>query len=160
MVKSCIFAGSFDPITNGHIMLIKEACLMFDVVYVAVLNNIAKKYMFSTEKRVEMAKSATANIKNASVVSTDGLLTDLMKELEVGVIVKGVRNTNDFILEQQMAFVNKKLLPNANTILLMANDDMQNVSSTVVRELIIYGADYSDYVPSGVLKIIQKGNTE
>ncbi len=160
MTGSCIYAGSFDPVTKGHIDIITRAADLFDTVYVGVLNNSVKQYLFPMETRLEMVQKATQGIAGGiQIAMSDGLLVRLMEQLGTRVILRGVRSNADLELEQQLAEVNAKLLPGVETVLLLAGPGMQHISSTIVRELIAFGADISEYVPREVIEMIDRRNT-
>ena len=156
-MEACVYPGSFDPITKGHLDIIERAGVIFSTVYVGVLNNISKRCMFGVEKRVEMVKAATRHIKNIQVVSFDGLLVDLLKTLDARVIIRGLRTGTDLELEQQYAFINGKLLEGTETLALLSRPETHYISSTAVRELLAFHADVSDYVPEAILSMIDKG---
>lgn len=158
-MRDCIYPGSFDPATKGHLDIIKRSSLLFDKVYIAVLNNFKKKYMFSLQERVEMVNISTQRLDNVEIVSSDGLLTDLMRKLDTRTIIRGLRSGADLELEQQLAVVNSQLLPGAETIVLLSKPEMQYVSSSIVKELITYNADVSQYVPVEILDIIHRRKT-
>ena len=111
-----VYPGSFDPITNGHIDIIKRGAKIFDKVIVAVLVNIDKKYLFGIEERVELIKKVTADMKNVEVKSFDGLLINFLKQNNAHVILKGLRNTCDFEYEMQMALINNQLDSSIETV--------------------------------------------
>ncbi len=152
-MSSCIYPGSFDPVTKGHEDIIARACALFDEVYVALLENSAKKYMFSLEEREAMLNAVCAPYKNARVVMSEGLLADAMKRMGTRVIIRGLRSNADLEYEQQLAAVNFNLAE-AETVVLLSRPEMQYVSSSVVRELISYSADVSKYVPKDAMDII------
>jgi pantetheine-phosphate adenylyltransferase len=160
MTKSCIYSGSFDPVTKGHIDIVRRATGLFHTVYVGVLNNTSKKYMFSLKTRLEMMKRSVASIQGVQVVSSEGLLVDLMRRVQTNVILRGLRSNADLELEQQLAEVNAKLLPGTETLILLSDPGMTHVSSTIVRELISYGADISGYVPNEIIDMIDGRSTK
>ena len=156
-MKACVYPGSFDPITKGHLDIIERASTIFPVVYVGILNNVSKKCMFSVQKRVEMARAATAHIKSVEVLAFDGLLVDLLKKLDARIIIRGLRTGADLELEQQLAFINGKLLPGTETLALLSKPETHFISSSAIKELIAFGADFSEYVPKEILGMIDKG---
>ncbi len=156
-MESCVYPGSFDPITKGHLDIVERSSAIFSTVYVGVLNNVAKKCMFSVQERVEMVKAATQHIKNIQVVAFDGLLVDLLKELGARVIIRGLRTGADLEIEQQYAYINGNLLEGTETFALLSRPETHYISSTAVRELITFHADVSDYVPEKILSMIDKG---
>lgn len=148
MNKTVICPGSFDPVTLGHIDIIKRASKMFDNVIVAVLVNSSKSPCFTIEQRMEFLREATADLKNVEVVSFNGLLAQYCKERGVDAIVKGLRAVSDFEYEFQMASTNKRLNPQLETIFLMSDSDSMYLSSSMVREVASMGGDISNFVPS------------
>lgn len=147
MYKTVICPGSFDPVTLGHMDVIKRSAKMFDHVIVAVLVNSTKIPSFSIEERIELLKEVTSGIDNIEIVSFDGLLAQYCKEHGVDAIVKGLRAVSDFEYEFQMAITNKKLNPQLETIFLMADADSMYLSSSMVREVASMGGDISHFVP-------------
>lgn len=142
-----IVPGSFDPITYGHLDIIKRASELYDRVYVAVMINVEKKYLFELEEREEIARSAVMDIDNVTVVSSSGMLWKLAEKLCADAIVKGYRNQTDYNYEMNMAEYNSKYNPKAKTVLLKASDGLRGVSSTVVRENILNGNALDQYLP-------------
>ena len=135
---SCaIYPGSFDPITNGHLDIIKRSSKIFDTVIIAVLNNSSKRPMFSTEEKMDMIKHVTKDIPNVMVDSFSGLLIDYAKEKECNVVVKGLRAVSDFEYEFQMAMMNKKLQDNLETLFLTTGNKYSYLSSSLVKEVFI-----------------------
>lgn len=148
MNKTVICPGSFDPVTLGHLDIIKRSASMFDRVIVGVLVNSSKTPSFSIEERIGFLKEITQDIENVEVVSFDGLLAEYCRERNVDAIVKGLRAVSDFEYEFQMAITNKKLNPQLETIFLMANSDSMYLSSSMVKEVASMGGDISNFVPS------------
>ncbi len=147
MNKTVICPGSFDPVTLGHLDVIKRSAKMFDHVIVAVLINSAKSPSFSIEERIELLEKVTEDLENVEIVSFEGLLAEYCKERGVDAIVKGLRAVSDFEYEFQMAITNKKLNPQLETIFLMADADSMYLSSSMVREVASMGGDISNFVP-------------
>lgn len=148
--KSVICPGSFDPVTLGHLDIIKRASKMFDRVYVAALVNSAKHPVFSIEERMELMREAVEGLDNVEVVSFEGLLAEYCLKNNIDAIVKGLRAVSDFEYEFQMAIANKKLNPQLETIFLTADSDSMYLSSSMVREIGAYGGDISNFVPACV----------
>ncbi|MBE6537848.1 MAG: pantetheine-phosphate adenylyltransferase [Ruminococcaceae bacterium] len=138
-LRSAIVPGSFDPITLGHLDVVRRAAILYDRVYLALLINPEKSYFFDLDTRVRMAEMSCADIPNVSVVSDSGLLVDLAKRLGCEAIIKGVRDENDFKYEMKMALCNRELAPDIETLLLPCDKRLADVSSTRVRELIEAG---------------------
>ena len=148
MEKIAICPGSFDPVTLGHIDIIRRASKMFDKVIVAVLVNPSKQPSFSIQERIEFLNEATKGIDNLEIVSFDGLLASYAKEKSAVAVVKGLRAMSDFEYEFQMALTNKKLNPQLETIFLSADADAMYLSSSMVREVASMGGDISNFVPA------------
>ncbi len=151
-----LIPGSFDPITNGHLDIIKRAAAMFDSVTVGVFINPDKNYMFSAAARKDMITNAVKDLKNVSVITCTGYVADYCKISEIGAIVKGVRNAVDLDYEMEMAIYNKNRNPNTETVFLPAYGELSKVSSSLVREKFARGEDISMYVPECVLKEFNK----
>lgn len=128
--------GSFDPMTVGHLDIVKRALALYDEVVVAVLVNPAKKYAYTMAERTKMAELTVAGLDRVRVVSSEGLLVDLFDELQADVIVKGIRNEQDRAYEEEMAEWNLSHNPRAVTVFLQAADDYEEISSTSVRNLL------------------------
>ena len=141
-----VFPGSFDPVTNGHLDIIERAARLFDRVTVAVVNNAEKTGMFTLEERVSFVKEATAGIPNVSVESFDGLIIDFVKKKNADVIVRGVRGVRDFDYEYELADIYDKT-GGVETVMLPSRGENARVSSSMVRELIKYGRDPSEFIP-------------
>lgn len=156
--RECIYPGSFDPITLGHIDIIKRSLEIFDTVHIAVLKNTRKQYMFSQEKRLEMIKAATKDLGNVKVHCWEGLLVDFAKSINCNTIVRGVRNYVDFDFEHQAATINNMIAEKVDTVFLPARPELSVVSSSNVRELISFGGDIEKFVPSEIINIINRGN--
>lgn len=147
-----IYPGSFDPVTYGHLDIIKRSSTMFDEVIVGVLNNSAKHPLFSTQERVEMLEEAVKEIDNVKVICFDGLLIDFMRENDISVIVRGLRAITDFDYELQIAQSNRKVSKETiDTVFLTTSIEYAYLSSSIVREYASYGTDVSDFVPEFVV---------
>ncbi|MDI3310245.1 MAG: pantetheine-phosphate adenylyltransferase [Thermoanaerobacterium sp.] len=151
-----VYPGSFDPVTNGHLDVIKRAAKVFDKLIVAVLVNPSKTPMFSLEERVEMLKEVTADIENVEIDSFSGLLIEYLEKVNSKIIVKGLRMVSDFEYEFQMALINKKLNPEVETIFFMTSNKYGYLSSSIVKEVARFGGCLSDLVPDSVIKKILK----
>ncbi|MBR6185673.1 MAG: pantetheine-phosphate adenylyltransferase [Clostridia bacterium] len=143
----CLYPGSFDPVTVGHMDIISRAAAMFDEVVVGVLHNPEKKGCFPVEKRVEMLKKACREMPNVRVIAYGGLLAQLTKEENIRVVVRGVRTAADLESETMMAHVNRQLNPALETVFLPASPGFAEVSASMVRQLAQFGAPLSAYVP-------------
>ena len=154
-MSRAILPGSYDPITLGHLDIVKRAAAHYDEVVVAVMNNDQKQYMFSIEERTKMVELATAGLPRVRVVSSAGMLIDLFDEVEADVIVKGVRNEIDRAYEKKMADWNLEHNPRAKTVFMQAADDYEAISSTVVRESLQKGDWPKGLLPAAVLSHLQ-----
>ena len=155
-MRSCIFNGSFDPMTLGHVDIVERAVKIFDKVYFVVMQNKIKNATFTIEQRVEMAKLVFVNMPNVEVITDSGLTADLCGKLGAYSIVRGVRDGKDFDYEANLDMVNKKLDENIDTIFLSARQELYHVSSSAVRELMYYKGDYSTFVPKEVENYIKR----
>ncbi len=155
---SCaIYPGSFDPVTLGHLNIIKRAAAMFDELIVCVCVNSNKPAcVFSPEERVALIRKVTGEIPNVRVDLCSGLVADYARQNRARVLVKGLRAVSDYDAEIQMAMVNAKLNPRLDTVFLYTSPKYAFLSSTVVKEMARYGADLSDFVPRQVIEDIQK----
>lgn len=147
MVRA-IYPGSFDPLTLGHIDIIRRSSKIADELVVGVLNNSAKNSLFSIEERVSMIKEMTDSMSNVTVASFDGLLVDYMKEINATIIVRGLRAVTDFEYELQIAQSNHVQNPEIETIFLTSSLQYSYLSSTIVKEFASYGGDISKFVPA------------
>lgn len=151
-LKKVLYPGSFDPITNGHLHIIKRCARIFDEVNVAVTKNINKNNVFTIDERIEMVKKSCQGIDNVKVHACDILTVEFAKKNGCDVIVRGLRAVSDYESEMQMALANKSLDDSIETIFLVADAKYSFLSSSTVRELASYKADISDLVPEFVNK--------
>jgi pantetheine-phosphate adenylyltransferase, bacterial len=155
-MAKAIYPGSFDPITLGHLDLIKRSSMVFDEVIVCILNNASKKCpLFSIEERVKMLGDVTAEFSNVKVASSEGLLVDFARENGVNFIVRGLRGTTDFDFELQMAQANKTISSDIETVFLATDPRYSFISSSMVKEFASYGKSVSGFVPEQVLRQIE-----
>ena len=147
----CLYPGSFDPVTVGHLDIIKRAAAIFDTVVVGVLHNPDKLGCFSVEQRMDMLRRACEGIPNVEIIAWPGLLTRLTQETGIRVVVRGVRNAADLDSETTMAHINGDLDPGLETLFLPASPEMTDISASMVRQLAAFGADISPYVPEQAL---------
>jgi len=145
-----VYAGSFSPPTKGHLDIIRRGSEMFDELVVAVLSQQAKQYLFSPEARREMLEEITAGMPNVRVVSSQGLLVDLVKREGADVIVRGLRNTADLLFEMQLAEANRKI-GGVETVFLCCQPEYSMISSTIVRDCASHGAPIEAMVPDGIV---------
>ena len=150
--RKAIYSGTFDPITNGHLDIIKRAANIFDEVVIAVAKCELKKPMFSHERRVEFAKAATEDIQGVTVLGFDTLLVDLAIDLKINTIIRGLRAVSDFEFELQMGYANSSINKKIETLYLMPTLENAFVSSTIVREIIRFNGKFQHLIPEKVLK--------
>ncbi|MBQ2774744.1 MAG: pantetheine-phosphate adenylyltransferase [Clostridia bacterium] len=157
-MKIAICPGSFDPVTKGHLDIIRRTANMFDKVIVVVMHNYHKpNSYFTADERVELLSRCTKDIENVTVDMHEGLLASYAKEKGAVAIVKGLRAVSDFDYEFQQALTNKKLSPEIETVFITANSDYMYLSSSVVKQVCEFGGDISDFVPAEVCDdIIQR----
>ena len=152
---TCLYPGSFDPITNGHLDVIKRALKIFDKVVVAIAQSEHKYPCFSLEKRKDLALLATQNLKNVEIVTFTNLLVDLAKELEIKTVIRGLRAVSDFEYELQIGYANNALWSEFETVYLMPNLKNAFISSSIVRSIAAHGGDVSSLVPKEILPFLK-----
>ena len=155
MVKA-VYPGSFDPITNGHMDIINRAAKVVDELIIGVSTNSAKNHMFSLDERIEIIKEATKDIKNVTVIKFEGLTVECAKKLGASVIIRGLRAVTDFENEMQLAQTNHHIDSDIDTMFFVTRLEYAFLSSTIVKELAMYGSDISKLVPEIVVKRISE----
>jgi pantetheine-phosphate adenylyltransferase len=156
MCQIAIYPGTFDPVTYGHIDLIKRAQEIFPELIVAVAHNPHKKPLFSVKDRVAMIEKATSELKGIKVVDFDGLVVDFARKQKAKVLIRGLRMISDFEYEFQMALTNRKLSPDIETIFLMPHESYSYLSAKLLKEAASLGADLSSFVPGFVEKALKQ----
>lgn len=152
-MKSAVFPGTFDPVTLGHVDLVERALTIFDQVIVAILINPAKRAMLPTELREELLRKTFASFgSRIEVCRWQGLLVQLCKERSINHVIRGLRTVGDFDFEIKMCLANKKLESTIETVFLLTSEKLSSVSSSVVRELLIFGGDFSEFVPDTIVE--------
>ena len=156
-MRRAIYPGSFDPVTLGHLNIIKRAAAMFDELIVCVSVNSSKnRGLFTPEERVDLLRRVTEGLPNVKVDCTSGLVADYAKAHQARVLVKGLRAVSDYESEIQMAMINTKLYSRLDTVFLYTRPKYAYLSSTVVKEMARYGADLSDFVPRQIIEDVKK----
>ena len=155
-MQTAIYPGSFDPITIGHMDMIRRASKMFDRVVVCIVVNPAKHPSFTVEERLDQVKRVTASIPNVSVDTWTGLLVDYAAKYENPIVVRGLRALSDFEYEFMMSLTNKKLYPKMETMFLASDERYMYLSSSTVREIASYGGDISAFDPAEILDELMK----
>ena len=151
-MSTAVYPGSFDPITNGHIDVIKRGARVFDKVIVAVADNPAKQALFTKEERVEMIREVSKPYRNVDVDAFDGLVVDYVHRKKAGVILRGIRTISDFEYEYQMALTNRTFAGDIETVFVMTHEEYSFVSSRLIKEAVSMGGDVSSFVPKDVEK--------
>ena len=156
MAKIAVYPGSFDPITNGHIDVIKRASKVFDHLIVAVLVNVSKKSMFTLDERLDILKHSIDNLDNVSFDSFSGLLVDYCKEKQLSAIVRGLRAISDFEFELQMAQMNRQLYDETETVFFTTSEQYSYLSSSLVKEVAKFGGKIDGLIPDyAIMKMKQ-----
>jgi pantetheine-phosphate adenylyltransferase len=151
-----VYPGSFDPPTNGHLNIVKRILQLFPKLVVAITNNIHKTHFFSLQERVNLFEQSVLNLNNVKVQSFLGLLVNYINKLDTFVIIRGIRKSSDFEYEFQMALINRTLKQNIETVFLIPDNSYTLLSSSMVKELAIFGHNISSYVPIHVEKALKK----
>ena len=153
---TAVYPGSFDPVTLGHLDIIKRGAECFDKLVIGVLNNSEKKTpLFTLEERVIMLKEVTEDMPNVSVECFDGLLVDFVRKKDTNIIIRGLRAMADFNIELQMAQTNRAVAPDIDTLFFSTSTQYSAISSSVVKEYASYGVSVKDFVPATVLRRIE-----
>ncbi len=155
-MRRVIYPGTFDPVTNGHIDLIERSCELFDEVVVTVARNLSKTCLFSIPERIEMLEESLKNMPKVKIDSFDGLVVEHARAIGAIGIIRGLRAVSDFEYEFQMALMNRKLEEELVTIFLMPNEKYTYLNSTLIRSLVQFGADVSEFVPEIVFKRLKE----
>lgn len=156
MSKKALFPGTFDPFTNGHLDIVRRGLKMFDEVVVAIGVNSGKKHLFDLEQRTEWLEKLFAEEPRVTVVHYQGLTATFAESIGVQFILRGLRTTQDFTYEQQIAYVNEDLTDAVQSVFVMSDQKNASVSSTIVRDLIRYKGSYQRYIPSLIYQEIEK----
>lgn len=149
-----LYTGSFDPITNGHLDLIKRCSDKFENVVVTIFNNNSKEHFFTVEERFRLVNEAVKDLQNVTVDMTEDMTVNYAKNHNIDLIVRGLRAVSDYEYELKIASINKHLYPELETLFMIASPDYSFISSSIVKEVAMYGGDISDLVPKNVLAAI------
>ena len=155
-MKKAIYPGSFDPVTLGHLDIIRRSASLVDHLIVGVLNNSTKTPLFSVEERVNMLREVTKDLPNVEVLSFSGLLVDFAAEHNVSVIIRGLRAVTDFEYELQMAQTNRVLAPDVDTVFLTTSLEYAYLSSTIMKEVANFGGDLSKFAPREITDAVEE----
>lgn len=150
MKKTAIYPGSFDPITLGHVDIIRRLAPLYDKLIVVVANSLSKSYLFDISEREELARAQLKDLKNVQVQAFDGLVVDHARKVNANVIIRGLRAISDFEVEFAMANMNKKLAPDIETLIVFTRPEFSYVASRMVKEVAHYGGDLTGLVPENV----------
>ncbi|MFZ0219524.1 MAG: pantetheine-phosphate adenylyltransferase [Candidatus Aquirickettsiella sp.] len=155
MKTKVIYPGTFDPMTNGHLDLVQRAARLFETVIVAVAKNPSKTPAFAIDERLSLAKQVLSDLNNVQVYGFDGLLINCAKEYNARVILRGLRAVSDFEYEFQLASMNRKMMPDLETLFLTPAEQHSFISANLVREIASLGGDVAQFVPAVVAKALQ-----
>ncbi len=158
-MKTAIYPGTFDPLTNGHLDLIERASKLFARLIVLVGENTAKKPLFNVDERIKMIKDSIKHLKNVTVDSNSELTVEYARKHNVNILVRGVRAFADFEYELQMALMNRKLDENIETVFLMPKNEYSYLNSSLIKGIADFDADIKDFVPPAVIRMIKKKKT-
>lgn len=154
-MKHCIYPGTFDPVTNGHLDVLERAAGLFDRVTVAVALSTTKSSLFSSEQRVGFIQANVTKLTNVEVVSFDGLLVEFARKKKANAIIRGLRALSDFEFEFNMALMNRHLEPEVETIFVMPNEAYSYTSSSLVKQIAKLGGDVTHFVPANVAQALR-----
>lgn len=160
MTNKVIYPGTFDPVTNGHTDLIGRAARLFDQVVVGVANSPSKRPLFDLGERVQLARQVTAHLPNVKVVGFSGLLVDFAREQQANVLIRGLRAVSDFEYEFQLANMNRRLMPELESVFLTPAEENSFISSTLVKEVALHGGDIRQFVDPIVAAAIKAKQTK
>ena len=154
MSITAIYPGTFDPITLGHVDIVSRAAPMFGELILAVAGSTSKNTVFSADERVELATNVLSRFPNVRIMKFEGLMVDFAKKNGASIILRGLRAVSDFEYEFQLAGMNRKLMPEADTVFLPTSEKFTYISSSLVREIAKYGGDIGEFVPQGVKEVL------
>ena len=155
-MKRAVYPGTFDPVTYGHLDVIKRGSKIFDELIVSVGHNPLKKPIFTVEERMDMLSKNTREIQNTKVDCFEGMLTDYMEKMQTNIILRGIRTVSDFEYEFQRALTNRVLKTDIETVFIMASQEYSFLNSSLIKEVVSLGGDISKFVPSDVEKLLRQ----
>ena len=155
-MKSAVYPGTFDPITNGHLDILKQALIIFDRVVIAVAPNVSKSPLFSLEERLQMIRQSIDKQNGVEVISSEGLTVELARQVKVQAIIRGIRTGEDLAAENQMALMNRHLASELTTIAFFPGEPFAYVSSSLIKEVHKFGGDITHHVPPAVVKALEE----
>lgn len=153
-MKIALFPGSFDPITKAHVDILKRSLSLFDKIYIGIGENSSKKSFLSIEKRIEMVKAVFIDEPKVEVVSYEGLTVNFCEKIGASHMIRGIRTVSDFEYEKAIAQMNHALIPNIESIFIVSKPGYSSISSTIVRDILRYGGDVSQFVPTAALPFL------
>jgi len=156
MKKKALYAGSFDPITNGHLDVIQRAASLFDSLTVLIARNAGKSPLFKEDERIAMVKEACSHIENVEACTYEGLLKDAVDKFDAKCVVRGLRSVSDYEYESQMAMMNRELNPQCETVFFMPSPKLSYVSSRMIREIASLGGDVTAFVPEFIAEKLKE----
>lgn len=157
MSKIALFAGSFDPFTKGHLQILKKALAIFDEVVVAIMTNDSKQYLLTTDEKIQVVKEAVASLAGVRVIARPATLTtDLARQVGAQFLVRGLRNSADLEYETGIAQMNQTLAPEIQTVFLLADQDNSFVSSSMIKEVLVFGGDVSAFLTPTAIEILSR----
>lgn len=155
MIKA-LYAGTFDPLTNGHLDILKRAARIVDELTILVADNNLKTHRFTVDERIQMIKNVTKDISNVKIDFTDGLVVKYATEQNIKIMFRGLRNFQDYEYEYSLSKYNANIAPDVETVLLFPNSDTHFVSSSGIKELVYHGVDISKYIPRENIKLVSE----
>lgn len=155
-MKKAIYPGTFDPITNGHIDILTRALKIFDYIVLAIPNKSTKKPLFNVNERVKLLKKVTYKIKNVEVFSFDGLMINFAKKYKISAIVRGLRNISDFSYELKLAYMNRHISPQLESVFFIPSAKISFISSSLIKDIARCKGDFQDFIPSIIYQAMIK----